>query len=136
MNVYKIYKNNWSVLKRFDTIEEAQSFANSLGEGYSVEFIKEYNPPSVEEKLSLDIDFCNFLVDRFTLENRKSGITEAESLALLVKFKDILSMAQVGALNSVYLLLQNVEIDSIYTQARKDKDLSDIENYLNSFNIV
>lgn len=136
MNIYKIYKNNWSVLKRFDTIEEAQAFADSLGEGYSVEFIEEYTPPSVEERLVLDLDFCTFLVDRFTLENREAGITEPEALALLAKFKDILSMCQVGAINSVYLLLQNVDVDTIYTQARKDKDLADIENYLNSYNLL
>jgi hypothetical protein len=136
MNVYKIYNSLKSYFKRFDTIEEAQAYADSLGEGYSVEFVEEYTPPTAEERLALDTDFCTFLVNRFNILNREAGVTEPEALALLAKFKDILSMAQVGAINSVYLLLQNVEVDSIYTQARKDKDLSDIENYLNSFNIV
>ena len=132
MNIYKIYKNNWSVLKRFDTIEEAQAFADSLGEGYSVEFIEEYTPISIEEKLILDLDFCTFITNRFIKENREANITEAESLELMQQFNNILSFAQVGAVDSVYSLLQQVTISRVYTQERKNKDLSDIQNYINN----
>ena len=132
MNIYKIYKDNWSVLKRFDTREEAQAYADSLGEGYSVKFIEEHTPPSVEEKLVLDLDFCTFITNRFIKENREASITEAESLELMQQFSNILSFAQVGAVDSVYSLLQQVTISRVYTQERKDRDLSDIQNYINN----
>jgi hypothetical protein len=132
MNIYKIYKENWSVLKRFDTIEEAQAYADSLGEGYSVEFVEEYIPISIEEKLILDLDFCTFITNRFIKENREASITEAESLELMQQFSNILSFAQVGAVDSVYSLLQQVTISRVYTQERKNKDLSDIQNYINN----
>ena len=132
MNIYKIYKDNWSVLKRFDTIEEAQAYADSLGEGYSVEFVEEYTPISIEEKLILDLDFCTFITNRFIKENREASITEAESLELMQQFNNILSFAQVGAVDSVYSLLQQVTISRVYTQERKDRDLSDIQNYINN----
>jgi hypothetical protein len=37
MNYYKISKGNWSVTQRYDTLEDAQAFADSLGEGYTVD---------------------------------------------------------------------------------------------------
>ena len=36
MNYYKISKDNWAVVQKYATIEEAQAFADSLGEGYTV----------------------------------------------------------------------------------------------------
>jgi len=44
MNYYKIHKDLWSVTKRFDTLEEAQAFADSLGDGYIAEFYAPYVP--------------------------------------------------------------------------------------------
>lgn len=117
----------------FSNFAEAEAFSLLL-EPMIVEELPTEPSLDIAQKLESDKSFCLYLTDRFTKQNRESGITEAESLALLVKFKDILSMAQVGAINSVYLLLQNVEIDSIYTQARKDEDLADVVFYLNSFN--
>jgi hypothetical protein len=133
MNVYKIYNNIKSYFQKFNTLEEAQTFAASLGPDYSAEFIGPYTPPTIEERLSMDLDFCNSLTLRFVEENRAAGITEAQSLALMAQFKDILSFAQVGAVGSVYSLLQGITPGEIYTQERKDKDLNDINNYLNSF---
>lgn len=134
MNSYKFTRTSFFYMS-FSSFEEAEAFSLLL-EPMIVE--EEPIKPSLDiaQKLESDKAFCLYLTDRFSKQNREAGITEPEALALLAKFKDILSMAQVGAINSVYLLLQNVDIDAIYTQARKDKDLSDIENYLNSFNIV
>lgn len=134
MNSYKFTRISFFYMS-FSSFEEAEAFSLLL-EPMIVE--EEPIKPSLDiaQKLESDKAFCLYLTDRFSKQNREAGVTEPEALALLAKFKDILSMAQVGAINSVYLLLQNVDVDSIYTQARKDKDLSDIENYLNSFNIV
>jgi hypothetical protein len=132
MNIYKIYKDNWSVLKNFDSMFQAQMYAESLGVGYSVEYVGPYTPPSIEVKIQQDIQFCTQLTDRFLKENREAGITEQQSVALLAQFKDIMSMAQVGAVPSVYTLLQGVTVGEIYTQERKDRDLADLLNYMNS----
>ena len=133
MNTYKFSRLGGSFFMDFSNFAEAEAFSLLL-EPMIVEELPTEPSLDIAQKLESDKSFCLYLTDRFTKQNRESGITEAESLALLVKFKDILSMAQVGAINSVYLLLQNVEIDSIYTQARKDEDLADVVFYLNSFN--
>ena len=129
MNIYKIYKSNWSVKKKYATAQEAQDFADSLGDGYLVELLGPYIPPSIEEKVVQDVEFCTFLTNRFIVENREANITEAESLELMQQFSSIMSFAQVGAVDSVYTLLQQVVVGRVYTQQRKDRDLQDIENY-------
>lgn len=131
MNYYKIFNNITSIVKRFDTQAQADAFAASLGDGYAAEFIEPYTPPGTAEKIQQDIDFCTQLTDRFLKENRDAGITEAQSIELLAQFKDIMSMAQVGAVPSVYSLLQGVTVGEIYTQERKDRDLQDLQNYIN-----
>lgn len=133
MDIYKITNNKQSFYKNFETLEEAQTFAASLGPDFKAELIGPYTPPTIEERLSMDLDFCNSLTLRFVEDNRAAGITEAQSLALMSQFKDILSFSQVGAVGSVYTLLQAITPGEIYTQERKDKDLNDINNYLNSF---
>ena len=132
MNIYKIYNSVKSYIKKFASLEDATIFAESLGSGYSVEYVGPYTPPSSDEQRQLDTDFCTFLTNRFLDENRDAGITEPESIALLAQFKDILSMAQVGSVPSVYSLLQNVTVGTIYTQERKTRDLADLESYINN----
>lgn len=131
MNIYKIYKNTWSVLRNFSTIEQAEAFADSLGEGYSVEYVGPYTPPSIEQKVQQDVAFCSDLTTRFIKENREANITEAESMELMQQFTNILAFAQVGAVDSVYTLLQGVTVGRVYTQERKTRDLQDLENYIN-----
>lgn len=132
MNSYKFTRLGGAFYIDFSSFEEALAFALLL-EPMTVEQTPESPSLSISEKLESDKYFCLYLLDRFTKENREAGITDAEAQTLLLKFKDVLSMAQVGAVPSVYSLLQNISIDSIYTQTRKDKDLSDIEKYINTF---
>ncbi len=131
MNYYKITNGKNTYTKRFDTQAQADAFAASLGVGYTAEYIGPYTP-NIETKLQEDIAFCTELTDRFLKENREAGITTDQSAALLVQFKDIMSMAQVGAVPSVYALLDKVVVGEIYTQERKDRDLADLQNYMNS----
>ena len=131
MNIYKIYKGDWAVKKKFASIQDAEAFAASLGEGYSVEYVGPYVPPTTNDKLQQDIIFLSQLTDRFLTENRDAGITEIESLELMQQFSSILSFSQVGAVLPVYDLLQNVTTSRVYTQERKSRDLQDIQNYLN-----
>ena len=124
MNYYKISKDLWSVVSRFDTLEEAQTFADSLGTGYTVEFVGPYIPPTTAQRLGFDMDFGNQLV---------TDITPAQSEAVLIKFRDILAFAQTGAITSIQTYLPQIPIDEVFTQERKDKYIAMINDYLNSF---
>lgn len=133
MNYYKISKDLWSVVSRFDTLEEAQAFADSLGTGYTVEFVAPYVPPTTAERLGLDMDFGNQLVTDFVYDNRVMEITPEQSEAVLVKFRDILAFAQTGAITSIQNYLPLIPTDEVFTQERKDKYIQMINDYLNQF---
>lgn len=133
MNYYKISKDLWSVVSRFDTLEEAQTFADSLGTGYTVEFVGPYIPPTTAQRLGFDMDFGNQLVTDFVYDNRVMDITPAQSEAVLIKFRDILAFAQTGAITSIQTYLPQIPIDEVFTQERKDKYIAMINDYLNSF---
>jgi hypothetical protein len=133
MNYYKISKDLWSVVSRFDTLEEAQAFADSLGTGYTVEFVAPYVPPTTEERLGLDMEFGNQLVTEFVYDNRVMEITPEQSEQVLVKFRDILAFAQTGAITSIQTYLPLIPTDEVFTQERKDKYIQMINDYLNQY---
>lgn len=133
MNYYKISKDNWSVVKRFDTLEEAQAFADSLGEGYTVEYIGPYIPPSVAERLDMDMQFCQDLITTFVYDNREIGTTQEQNDALMAKFQTVLAFAQVGAVESINAHLPSIPTDEVFTQERKDKYMQMITDYLAQF---
>ena len=133
MNYYKISKDNWSVVKRFDTLEEAQAFADSLGEGYTVEYVGPYVPPSVAERLDMDMQFCQDLITTFVYDNREIGTTQEQNDALMAKFQTVLAFAQVGAVESINAHLPSIPTDEVFTQERKDKYMQMITDYLAQF---
>lgn len=133
MNYYKISKDNWSLTKRFDTLEEAQAFADSLGTGYTVEYVGPYTPPSVAERLAMDMGFCQELINTFVYDNREMGTTQAQNDALMAKFQTVLAFAQVGAVLSIQVHLPSITVDEVFTQARKDKYIQMITDYLAQF---
>ena len=133
MGYYKIYKDNWQVISRFNNMQEAQAKADSLGTGYSVEYLYPYVAPTPEERLGSDIDFCNELINVFLQDNRIDGVTTEQGEALMIKFSTTLSFAQVGAITSVDYHIKNMSTDSVFTQERKTKYLDMIQNYLNQY---
>ena len=133
MNYYKISKDNWSCIKEFATLEEAHAFADSLGDGYTVEYVGPVEPISNEQRLSMDMSFTLDLIQTFLLDNRNAGVTVAQGEALMTKFVDILQFAQTGAVGSVNDLLSGIAVDDVFTQERKDKYLQMIADYLAQF---
>lgn len=133
MNYYKISKENWSCTKEFATLEDAQDFASSLGDGYSVKYIGPVEPISIEQKLSMDMSFGSELINVFVYDNRVMEITTEQSEAVLVKFRDILAFAQTGAITSIQTYLPLIPIDEVFTQERKDKYIQMIDGYLAQF---
>jgi hypothetical protein len=134
MNYYKIYKDQWSLIKQFATLEDAQVFADTLGTGYTAEFYKAYTPPTIQQRLNMDLNFGDYLVYVFVEDNRVMDITPEQSEAELVKFRDILAFAQTGAVTSIQTYLPLIPTDDVFTQQRKDKYVQMITDYLAQFN--
>lgn len=134
MNYYKIYKDNWSTIQKFSTLEEAQAYADSLGTGYTAEYYAPYVPMSIQERLDMDMAFGQELVYTFVEDNRIMDITSSQSEAVLQKFRDILAFAQTGAITSIATYLPAIPIDEVFTQERKDKYIQMITDYLAQFN--
>ena len=133
MNYYKITKGTYSVLKRFDTLEEAQDFADTLGDGYTAEFYAPYVPLTLQERLDSDLEFGQHLIYVFVEDNRIMEITSEQSEQVLVKFRDILAFAQTGAVTSIQTYLPLIPVDDVFTQERKDKYIQMISDYLAQF---
>ena len=133
MEYYKISKGNWSVIDRFNNIDEANARAEGFGTGYTVEYVAPYVAPSPEARLSLDMKFCNELINIFLQDNRIAGVTAEQGEALMSKFSTVLSFAQVGAIKSVDYHIKNMTVDDVFTQPRKDKYMSLIRDYLSQF---
>jgi hypothetical protein len=133
MNYYKIYKDLWSTIQKFESLEAAQTFADSLGEGYTAEYYAPFVPLTIQERLQLDMSFGQDLVFVFVEDNRIMDITPAQSEAVLVKFRDILAFAQTGAITSINTYLPAIPVDEVFTQERKDKYMQMITDYLAQF---
>ena len=133
MDYYKISKDNWSVIQKYNTEAEAQTVADGFGTGYTVTYLYPYVPPSAVDRLEMDQSFCNELVNVFLQDNRIAGVTAEQGEALMGKFATTLSFAQVGAITSVQYHIQNMVVDDVFTQERKDKYIESITNYLSSF---
>ncbi len=139
MQTYKITDADnpfWGLYKNFVSLQDAQTYTNTLGSTFSVELASpEYQipEPTLEEKLKNDIEFGNQLIDIFLLDNRliTPSVTSVESLQLLNQFQDIEKLASLGDIKSVQVLLNQVNIDNrLFTQERKDKYMGMINSYL------
>lgn len=133
MDYYKISKDNWEVIQKFESLEAAQAFADSLGPGYTAEFYAPYTPMSAAEKTALNLEFGAELIHVFVTDNAEMNPTQDQSDALLIKFQNILSFAQVGGITSINNHLPTIPTDEIYTEERKAKYLQMIADYLAQF---
>ena len=133
MNYYKTSKDNWAVVQKYATIEEAQAFADGLGEGYTVEYVGPVPQITIEERYGMDKSFCDNLISTFVLDNRNMGTTADQNNALMSKFQTILGFAQVGAVKDINNHLPNIATDDVYTEERKDKYIQMITEHLAQF---
>lgn len=133
MDYYKIYKDTFSVISRFESLQAAQQQADTMGQGYIAEYYAPYTPPTIQERLDNDISFGQQLIFIFVEDNRLMNITTEQSDELMTKFQNILSFAQVGGITSINAHLPNIPTDEIFTQERKDKYLKLISDYLSQY---
>lgn len=135
MITFKISKNDWSTYVLFNTLQDAESWTlSNLGEGYLVEVSTDIQvePLTKEEKLKQDIDFGNFLINKFLTENREYQpvVTIQQSLTLSQKFSDIEKLARLGDMKSVLYLMLFVTTDEVFTIERKQEYLNILNSYL------
>lgn len=134
MITYKISKGSWTAYELFNSIQEAELWTlNNLGQGYIIEISSDITlDKSPEQKLKDDKDFGAFLIEMFLIDNRliQPTVTPYESLELLTKFQNVEKLASLGDIKSVKALLYNIVVDDrLFTQERKDKYLTLINNY-------
>jgi hypothetical protein len=138
MKTYKIYKGLDSVFHNFNSLAEAEQFViDNYDNTWSVVLAsdsEQITPLTIEDRLPFDIDFGHQIINEFLLDNRLHGyISIQDSINLLNKFSDIEKLSRLGAIKDVEILMQNVIVDDIFTQARKDKYLAMITEYLNYY---
>lgn len=133
MDYYKIYNAGFSIIKQFESLQGAQTFADGLGVGYTAEFYKAYTPPTIQERLQKDLNFGDYLIFVFVEDNRLMNITPEQSEAVLIKFRDILAFSQTGAITSIKNYLPLIATDDVFTQQRKDKYILLINDYLSQY---
>ena len=137
MNTYKISKGSWSEYKNFESLEAAQSYASGLGQGYTVALSDEkIEDEDASARVQSQFDFGISLIKLFRVDNAQyekdndTIITPSETFDLMSKFGSVISLCQVGAIKEVASLLTSLEPDDIFTQERKDKYQTLINNYL------
>ena len=137
MQTYSITNGKITYTIDFASLADAQSFADSLGTGYTAELA----PPNEQipaltpaEIVEMNVEFGNSLVTMFMVDNAEIGvIPESESIALLAKFQQVLPLAQLGSIKVVSELLPAITTDAYFTQERKDKYTNLIAQYLSQF---
>lgn len=140
MTTYKISKDYWSTLQNFNTLQECEDWVLiTLGTGYTIIISPEQLPPTTpEQKLQDDLQFGNYLINEFLMDNRliTPAVTPSESLQLLAEFDNIEKLARLGDITSVSILLNAIQTDvRLFTQERKDKYINEINSHLNAATI-
>lgn len=139
MKTYKISKNSETIYHNFNSLEEAQQWTSDNYDNTWIVSLATENeqlkPLTIEYRLPYDIEFGNQLINEFLKDNRLHGyISIEDSISLLGKFSDIEKLCRLGAIKDVEYLMQNIVVDNVFTQVRKDKYLQMISEYLNYYN--
>lgn len=136
MQTYNIKKGDWTNTQNFASLEDAQAFADSLGEGYTATLAppSEQIPPITgKERVQMGLAFGVELTITFLEDNQTSAFypfTEAQNNALMAKFQSVLAFAQVGSIRQISDMLPNIVTDEIFTHARKDNYIALCANFL------
>lgn len=77
-----------------------------------------------------DMEYGKQVILEYLRENKLLDITTSQSLNQLQKFAPIKGLLEVGALGAARDLISLVEVDEILTQARKDKYIQMLNDFL------
>lgn len=77
-----------------------------------------------------DIAFGRQMIKEYQIYNRSLNLTTSDSLMQLQKFQAIAALLDRGSIRASTALLQNIQVDSIFTQERKDYFIQRFTDYL------
>jgi len=138
MLTYEISKGSWSCFMNFESLEDAQAWADARGPGHIVTLASDNEQiiqPTAEdiatEKLVLDASFCNGMLVKLDLENRLTWpLDKADAKTQQKKFEEYVKFLQRSNIVLSKEELTDLAVDVNLTQETKDAWLADITNYL------
>ena len=139
MDTYKITKAATSYYKNFASLEAAQTFADSLGEGYTATLTPENEQIQAvtgAERLSLDKAFGVSLIDDFNLMNRAANLDQGNPMPLATtrlvnaKFEELKIFLLVGDIEQSKEALAEMQVDLLLPIELKNLFLNKIDTYL------
>jgi hypothetical protein len=137
MKTYKATQNYITYYKNYESLKKAKEYFDTVLVGnYELSLAADWEQIpelTLEQKLQLDIQFGNQLVETFLLDNRliTPPVTDQESIQLLNQFSTIEKLAKLGDIKTVKILLEQIQVDDrIFTLDRKNKYLELINNHL------
>ncbi len=134
MPSYKIEKDNIPRFKNFDSLELAQSYADSLGVGFVATLENEQDFPPFTRTLADDMRFSKDLYDSFVQGNRDASITPIEAQELITTLSTLKALVDAGAVIDMMGFLQSLvtPLARVYTTERRDLDVLKIQSYIDS----
>lgn len=140
MMTYKATNGLSSHFYNFPSLEAAEAYyLDLLGPEYIVTLADpedQVPDKTPAEKLTERQVFGASLRDKILLDNeafavdRNSPLTEAENDALLAKFYLIMVILPAGNLQHALEKIEDVVVDTIYTQTRKDADILALTDFI------
>jgi hypothetical protein len=142
MQTYKATNGAQTYLKNFADLAAAEAyFIPILGEGFTVSLANEneqIKQPTDAEKLSARQAFGRELLNEYLLDNdaiasaRGYAFTVEETAQQAQKFQLVMGILPLGSLKQVLTVIQNTATDTIFTQARKDKYINALNDFINA----
>lgn len=139
MTIYTAYTDSTKI--EFTDINDRDNFVllNSTykkGE-YEIEVTLADVAFTSEERYYKDMEFGERLVKEFLMDNRNSVIafTPETSLNLLNKFAGVEALCRLGDVQNVRVILPMIEVDTVFTQERKNKYVAMVEEYMVSIGL-
>jgi hypothetical protein len=138
MKTFKIFKGGAIYQKNFATLAEAEAWTlENLGQGYTIEELPtESKPDSV--KLAERQQFGRDLLNEYLLDNdaiasaRGYAFTVEETAQQAQKFQLVMGILPLGSLKQVLSVIQATATDAIFTQERKDKYITALNDFINA----
>jgi hypothetical protein len=142
MLTYKTTVSGILYRKNFASLELAEAyFEGVFGVGISVKLAdpnEQIPDPTPEQRLQKNLDFGQTLKKTFLQDNvdiiiaRGYNFTESETSAMDAKFQYFFRLAEYGSIPQIAGLLPSIEVDALFTQARKDKYTQMINDFFAS----
>ncbi len=132
MIIYEAYNTTTNI--QFATEQEALEYANE--NNMEVRSIEQIETPPIVDYTSIYFKAKKFgetLKDTFLVDNWNLPIrfTPEMSFALMQKFQGIMAFASVGEIRRISELLPHIEVDTIFTQERKDRYTQMVNEFVN-----